>query len=44
MWSSMRRIVTSVVLALAALALASGPVAAADGPCCYDTGSVQLAG
>jgi len=40
----MRRLVISFVLALTALALASGPVAAADGPCCYDSGAVQLAG
>jgi hypothetical protein len=40
----MRRLIISVVLALAALALASGPVVAFDGPCCYSVGTVQLSG
>ena len=37
----MRRLIISFVLALAALALATGPVAAADGPCCYSDMTVQ---
>jgi hypothetical protein len=40
----MRRLIISIVLALTALALASGPVVAFDGPCCYDGATVQLAG
>jgi len=37
----MRRLIISLVLAMAALAFVTGPVAAADGPCCYSNMSVQ---
>jgi hypothetical protein len=40
----MRRLIISFVLAMAALALASAPVAAADGPCCYSGMTVQQDG
>jgi hypothetical protein len=40
----MRRLIISLVLAMAALALASVPVAAADGPCCYSGSTISLQG
>jgi len=37
----MRRFIIAFVLAFGALALSTGAVVAADGPCCYSLSQVQ---